>query len=362
MCNLNCLHCYSKSTQGPDLETSAVIDILRILVANGLCELNISGREPTLRQDLPQIIDLCHHHHIKVNLTTNGTLLSQPRFAQFISSINMIVYSIDGAQSATHDSIRGCGSFLKTIRNIRECRNYISKHRLPTRLGVSCTIHRCNFREVSDIIDLCARHEVDFLAVNPTSFCGSAFPEKKMLHLTPNEIIDSWERVCQRYLHIRPSYVLYLGTFPMEARLLNVKYDLNLPVIQNSCSAGRSLYINPKGEALPCYMIPPIADVFPEFRKYMNPWKILTDPISSAEKSFRSFIEMAQAHSQIDHKCCIDCSERANCRPCPLIALYDENSLIRCEMAERMTRQLISDIGSSAIPAIRNSIQWHISN
>jgi radical SAM protein with 4Fe4S-binding SPASM domain len=184
---------------------------------------------------------------------------------------------------------------------------------------------------------------------------------KEILYLSPVEIINSWEEVCREYLRVHPAYDLHLGTFPMEARLLNIKYDLDLPVIQNSCSAGKSLYINPSGEAFPCYMIPPIADVVPELKKYMRSWKILTEPISKAEESFESFIKMARAHTQIKHACCADCSERAVCRPCPLIANYDETSLVRCKIARRMTKQLIADIDNSTIPIIRERIEWDIS-
>ena len=361
-CNLRCLHCYNKSTQGPDLTTSAVIRILRILSKNGLRELNLSGREPTMRQDLPQIISWCHQHHVKVNLTTNGTLLNQTRLARFISSVNMIVYSIDGAQISTHDSIRGSGSFWRTTANIKKCRNYIDRHQLKTRLGVSCTIHRRNIKEVSEIVDLCSAYSVDFLAINAIAFFGSASRMKEMLYLSPEEIINAWEKICRRHLRVRPAHDLHLGTFPMEARLLNAKYDLDLPVIQNSCSAGKSLYINQSGEAFPCYMIPPIAAAFPEFNKYMKPWRILTEPISKAKKYFGSFIKMAHAHTQIDHQLCTDCSERADCRPCPLVAMYDGDSLIRCRIAERATRQLIADIDGSTIPAIRSCIRWNVSD
>jgi radical SAM protein with 4Fe4S-binding SPASM domain len=147
----------------------------------------------------------------------------------------------------------------------------------------------------------------------------------------------------------------------MEARLLNIKYDLDLPVIQNSCSAGKSLYINPSGKAFPCYMIPPIADVFPELNKYMTSWDILTEPISKAEEAFESFIKMARAHTQINHESCADCSEQADCSPCPLIANYDETSLARCKIAQRMAKQLIANINNSTIPKIRERIEWNIS-
>lgn len=362
MCNLKCLHCYNKLKPEPDLPVSDVLNILRILLVNDLRELNLSGREPTMRRDLPQIINWCRMHNVRVNLTTNGTLLDQSKLERFASSINMMVYSLDGPRAAIHDNIRGHGNFRKTITSIEKCGDYVTKNNIEMQVGVSCTLHRHNFREISDMINLCDSFGVSFLSINPISFCGSTLPMKEMLYLDPKEIMDSWDNLCRRYHGIRPMYDLHLGTFPMEARLLNMKYDLDLPVIQNNCSAGRSLYINPGGEAFPCYMIPPIAEVLPEFTKYLNSWKILTEPISKAEFAFRPFIALAQAHSQNSHECCTDCSENPNCQPCPLIAMYDTASVARCQIARKKVKLMMARINKSAIPMIKKHIKWNISS
>jgi radical SAM protein with 4Fe4S-binding SPASM domain len=148
----------------------------------------------------------------------------------------------------------------------------------------------------------------------------------------------------------------------MEARLLNIKYNLDLPVIQNSCSAGKSLYINPNGRAFPCYMIPPIADAYPNFAKYRKSWDIKIQPISEAEKTFEPFITLAQTHSQIDSKYCRDCYDKSHCKPCPLISLYDKSAAARCRIAERQIRRIMGRLERSSVPAIKGNIKCTISN
>ena len=362
MCNLACLHCYNTKKQPPDLHTSDILNILKILVEHGLSELNLSGREPTMRNDISKIINWCHAHGITVNMSTNGTLLNHLRIPQIASAVHTIVYSVDGACGDTHDRIRGKGNFDRTIRNIKKCISFKINHHKNLRIGVSCTLHNRNFLEMADLISLCKSLGIDFLSVNPVSFCGSAASTRDILYLNPEKILNTWDELCKAYRQYQPSYDLHLGTLPMEQRLMNVKYDLDLPVIQNGCSAGKSLYIDTRGEALPCYMIPPIADVIPEFNKYLKSWKILKEPISTAVEAFEPFIAFAQSHTQSKNKHCINCPEAITCSPCPLYVAYDTESLERCKIARGKLEGMLTRIDDSAIPRIKRNISWKIND
>jgi radical SAM protein with 4Fe4S-binding SPASM domain len=360
-CNLTCLHCYNAKLSSKELSTRDIYTILEKLLDNGLQELNLSGREPTIRNDLPQIILWCHLHKVKVNLTTNGTLLNYRMLSRFASFVNMIVYSLDGSEESTHDAIRGKGNFSKTINNIKACRRFIRENKINLKIGISSTLSRNNYKNINEMVKLCSSLNVSFLSINPISFCGSATESKEMLQLGPNQILATWNGICLEYSRIRPAFELHLGTLPMETRLLNIKYKLNLPVIQNTCSAGRSLYINPLGQAYPCYMIPAVVNIVPELTNYMKSWEILKEPISSGEKSFSSFIRFTHKHTQENSEYCADCAERTYCKLCPVLALSDKVSIVRCKIAQRRLTHILSKIDSATIPCIKSMIEWKIS-
>jgi len=359
-CNLTCLHCYNTPSSGKELSMFHIFAILEKLMANGLHELNFSGREPTMRNDLPQIVDWCSSHKVRVNLATNGTLLDFQMLMRFAAHLNMIVYSVDGPNPSVHDIIRGNGNFNRTINNIRECRRFITERNSNLKIGISCTLSRNNNHMIADMVSLCCSLDVDFLAINPICFCGSATRSKKRLEIETEDITDAWNKICAEYGRIQPTFALYLGTLPMEARLLNITYCLDLPVIQSSCSAGKSLYINPFGEALPCYMIRPMADVTPEFAEFLRPWRILEEPISYATEAFSPFITFARNHTQRDSKDCADCVDKVYCKPCPLLALFDKESITRCQMARKQLLCVLNNIDDTAIPCIKSHIRWKI--
>lgn len=76
-CNLNCSFCRPHSRQLQEMTPEQFTLILQQL--KGLTKhlyLHVKG-EPLLHSQLSTLLELCHQHDFQVNLTTNGTLLSQ---------------------------------------------------------------------------------------------------------------------------------------------------------------------------------------------------------------------------------------------------------------------------------------------
>ena len=76
-CNLACSFCHPSQRSQSFMSPSTFEAIIRQL--NGFTEhlyLHVLG-EPLLHPDLATLLDLCHHQGLRVNLTTNGTLLGR---------------------------------------------------------------------------------------------------------------------------------------------------------------------------------------------------------------------------------------------------------------------------------------------
>ena len=360
-CNLKCLHCYTVENPGSELHHAEVIEIIRKLQSLELQEINIAGREPTMRRDLPEIIRWCSRNNLRINVTTNGTVLRQEGFVSLLQSgLNMLVFSLDGVSDATHDKIRGKGNFQRTIAGISTCLDYVRKMRISTKIGVNCTLQKVNAQEISIMVDLCHSFGAHFLNINPVSFCGSAINVKEMLYLAPEEILSCWNKICEECQSMKPDFKLYLGTSPMETKFLNAKYNLELPVIHTTCSAGSTLYIDPHGKALPCYMLPSMANQISELKKYLCYWDILTEPADRAFDSFKPFISYAHAISKSNNSGCADCPDLGICKGCPLIALSDPDVIYRCQLAQKKLSAMILDLKQTTIPMIKETISWKL--
>ncbi len=127
-CNLNCPICFSSSIKdadpGPSL--SEVSPMLQGLMDTaGPCSLQLSGGEPTLRNDLPQIVALARKigfEHIQVN--TNGIRLAlDPDYAQALRDAGVMVFFLqfDGVSDLAHQSIRGARLMDLKLKAIERC-------------------------------------------------------------------------------------------------------------------------------------------------------------------------------------------------------------------------------------------------
>jgi mycofactocin radical SAM maturase len=118
-CNLACIHCLSSSGRRDPRELStdearAVIDELADMQ---VFYVNIGGGEPTIRPDFYSLISYAVSRGVGVKFSTNGTTITADRAAELAGMDYVDVQiSIDGADEATNDAVRGRGSYAAARR------------------------------------------------------------------------------------------------------------------------------------------------------------------------------------------------------------------------------------------------------
>lgn len=119
LCNLGCVHCY-RGADGPELSTREILRILDEIADSGCLKLTLTGGEPSLRADLPVILEACRKRHFAVTLFTNATRIS-PELAAALSAGPLLAVetSLYGADAGSHEAVTGVpGSFQQTLENI----------------------------------------------------------------------------------------------------------------------------------------------------------------------------------------------------------------------------------------------------
>ncbi len=118
-CNLACVHCLSSSGRRDPRELSTaqarrVIDELHDLQ---VFYVNIGGGEPMIRPDFFELIGYAVQRGVGVKFSTNGTMLTPVAAARLAAMDYVDVQvSIDGADAATNDAVRGKGSHAAARR------------------------------------------------------------------------------------------------------------------------------------------------------------------------------------------------------------------------------------------------------
>ena len=96
-CNMECANCYLPNREITDMDVDKLYEFLNKLPKRVIVRL--IGAEPTIRNDLPDIIrnvKKCGH---QVSVTTNGLRLSSKKYVQSLkeSGLRMVLISMNGA-------------------------------------------------------------------------------------------------------------------------------------------------------------------------------------------------------------------------------------------------------------------------
>jgi uncharacterized radical SAM superfamily Fe-S cluster-containing enzyme len=126
-CNLQCPVCFADSdTKGedPDIEKISFW-YRRVMAAAGTCSIQLSGGEPTMRDDLPAIIELGRKIGFSfIQLNTNGLRLASERgYAHSLkkSGLTSVFLQFDGVDDDVYRSLRGRPLMREKLRAIEIC-------------------------------------------------------------------------------------------------------------------------------------------------------------------------------------------------------------------------------------------------
>ena len=128
-CNCACRHCYFVPAAGqadnsradllsPEKLRKAIVQALPL----GLQTLKWTGGEPTFHPRFAEFLAMQKELDLGASLETNGMLIDRA-LADLLREcgVGSVAVSLDGAQGATHDAIRGVsGGFVRTCAGIRD--------------------------------------------------------------------------------------------------------------------------------------------------------------------------------------------------------------------------------------------------
>lgn len=154
-CNAKCGICTywrTPSDRGAELTLPQIREGLHKVYAYGCRFINFTGGEPTLRQDLEQIIDAASRLGIWTSLVSNGSLLTRERIRLLKSAgLDNLVLSLDSLDPAVHDTQRGIpGLHEKVLRRLRWiAEDFLTGHRTG---GFMCVLGSHNLHQASDLV------------------------------------------------------------------------------------------------------------------------------------------------------------------------------------------------------------------
>jgi len=248
-CNARCQICHIWKYPSQKKNEITLEDIDKL--PGGFCRINVGGGEPTLRDDIVEIIDILSTKTDHVEISTNGY------FSERLAAVIMkhpevrVRVSLEGLPQK-NDQIRGIkNGFDHAMRTILKLRELGARD-----LGFAITLSHRNSDELVDLYHLCAHMGLEF----SQSVVHDAWQFR-----VPNNVIEDRERLVGEikrfiqellrskrrdyYLRVKDWYRAYLN----RGFINFVRGDRRLL----PCGAGTDIvFVDPYGEMYPCNALP----------------------------------------------------------------------------------------------------------
>ncbi|MEA2014253.1 MAG: PqqD family peptide modification chaperone [Thermodesulfobacteriota bacterium] len=248
-CNLKCPHCYlhQGDSADTDLPFPVVIGLLDALMENGGKSITLSGGEPLLYPGIKEVIEYARRG-LEVKVLTNGVLIDR-EWAEFFAGMDVSVQiSIDGSGAEVHDSIRGHGTFEKSMQALK----HLQKAGLGHKVNFSTTVMKQNLHDLPKIISLAEKYSVPLVRFLPLRRRGRAESEWASVgsELTNDDYLKFFRYTADLRSKGNPSLEISCG---LSGFLLRIPEDISKDDIW--CPVGGSLIVDTNGDTYPCVLM-----------------------------------------------------------------------------------------------------------
>lgn len=244
-CQNSCVHCYAGgSHETKELSTDEWKQVIDRLQEIGVFILTFTGGEPTIRQDLPDLLSYGQKKGLVTGLITNGRNLTDEKYVKVLeeSGLDFVQVTLESHKPEVHDLMTGIkGSWKETVKGI--------KNLIPTNIytTTNSTLSRHNAEDFLNTIDFIKELGVAAFGCNSLIYSGKAkdvvedfvFPIEDLEILLP-KIKDKAAKLGLKFLWYTPT---------QYCKFNPVKLGLGI----KSCSAAMiNMCVGPDGDVYPC--------------------------------------------------------------------------------------------------------------
>lgn len=169
-CNNDCLHCYNaRERSHPELPTAKWKKIIDQLWKYGVPHLVFTGGEPTLRNDLPELISHSEVNGQITGLNTNGRRLSDSNYVNQLvnAGLDHVQITIESHLPAIHDEmVNKKGAWRQTVSGIENVLD------TPLYVMTNTTMLRDNSPKLANTLDFLGSLGVPTIGLNALIYSG----------------------------------------------------------------------------------------------------------------------------------------------------------------------------------------------
>ncbi len=246
-CNNKCLHCYAGGPRETmELTTQEWFRVMDKIFELGIPHVVFTGGEPTLRDDLPELIAYAERVGLICGLVTNGRRLKDEAYFKSLvdAGLDHVQITLESHDPKIHDMITGItGSWDETVQGLK---NAIES---PIYTLTNTTLTKHNANDMLKTIDFIHDLGLKQFACNSLIYSGKAAETEviKKIAIEENMLEPILSKIKEHAQDLGMEFIWYT---PTEYCILNpLKLELGI----KTCSACRiSMCVEPDGTVIPC--------------------------------------------------------------------------------------------------------------
>ena len=242
-CNNDCPHCYNaRERTFPELPTEAWKRLLDRIWEVGIPHVVFTGGEPSLRDDLPELVAHAQSNGQVTGMNTNARRLSDPAFVQKLvdAGLDHVQITLESHDAAIHDRmVAARGAWKQTVAGLRNVLD------TPLYVMTNTTLLQDNSPHLIKTLDFLADLGVPTVGLNALIYSGRGATVGTGLAETALPLLldlarEKTEMAGQRLIWYTPTQYCHFDPMQLE---LGVK----------ACTAALyNMCVEPDGSVLPC--------------------------------------------------------------------------------------------------------------
>jgi len=241
-CPLRCAYCSNPvalAQQGRELDTATWQRVFREAEALGVVQLNLTGGEPLLRDDLEVLVAEARARQLYSNLITSGLPLDRGRLERLVAAgLDAFQLSLQDPRPEVAARVAGVEAHAAKL----EVAGWVRALGLPLTLNV--VLHRENLDQIDEIVALAERLGVERLELANTQYLGWALVNREALLPTGAALAQARAAAARAQERLRGK---------MEILFVLPDYQADRPRACMDGWARRFIVVAPDGTMLPCH-------------------------------------------------------------------------------------------------------------
>lgn len=260
-CNLNCVYCFANATfAGSDklnttqeLSTKKILELIEQIAELGIKSVTVTGGEPTLRDDLTEILDNLKRREIDVFLATNAVAVDDGIAHELKKNgIKKIQAKLDAADAQLQDRLSGVkGSYDKLINGIE----IFAEHSFS--VSVASVITSWNIKDFPQVVEKCL--ELGAAEIKPKIYMSGIFSSTNRGGSYLNPPLESLLLLEKTIEELRCEYGKRIEISRLDFSKMEINRERNMPLCPGLIS---TCCVMDNGQVTPCEMLSDFNDNF----------------------------------------------------------------------------------------------------